>query len=176
MARTPLSGGGPGDGAEAPRGRTRWWLVAVLTVVPALVVLPLLVALAGMVLGEDDDRGEGGRASERVPCAEALAFGGAVLPAGARPTEGCTVQGFQDIHYSAAFRMPRTGVQDWLIHTYPDAPEPGAEFCAGEAADLCLDLSYAQGLPDGVEADAVQVRVVHEEAGTALVRFTAFTL
>ncbi|MFD9024368.1 hypothetical protein [Streptomyces parvulus] len=176
MARTPVAGDGPRGGTEVPRGRTRWWRVAALVALPALVLLPALVVFVGIVLGEEDDRGEGGRASERVPCAEVLAFGGAVLPAGARPTGGCTVQGFQDIHYSAAFRMPRTGVQDWLIHTYPDAPEPGAEFCAGEAADLCLDLSHARGLPDGVEADAVLVRVVHEEAGAALVRFTAFTL
>ncbi|MHC8424121.1 hypothetical protein ACH121_30915 [Streptomyces sp. NB004] len=175
MARTPVAGGRPRGGTEVPRGRTRWWRVAALVALPALVLLPLLVAFVGIVFSEDDDRAEGGRASERVPCAEALAFGGAVLPAGARPTGGCTVQGFQDIHYSAAFRMPRTGVQDWLIHTYPDAPQPAAGFCAGEAADLCLDLNHAAGLPDGVEAHVVRVRVVHEDAGTALVRFTAFT-
>ncbi|MFD8066552.1 hypothetical protein [Streptomyces parvulus] len=175
MARTPVAGGRPRGGTEVPRGRTRWWRVAALVALPALVLLPLLVAFVGIVFSEDDDRGEGGRASERVPCAEALAFGGAVLPAGARPTGGCTVQGFQDIHYSAAFRMPRTGVQDWLIHTYPDAPQPAAGFCAGEAADLCLDLNHAAGLPDRVEAHVVRVRVVHEDAGTALVRFTAFT-
>ncbi|WP_432080449.1 hypothetical protein [Streptomyces sp. WAC 04229] len=54
------------------------------------------------------------------------------------------MQAFQDIHYSAAFRMHRTGVQDWLIHTCPDL--------------------------------RMRVRVVHEDAGTALVRFTAFTV
>ncbi|MFB7653951.1 MULTISPECIES: hypothetical protein [unclassified Streptomyces] len=63
---------------------------------------------------------------------------------GRGPTSARTVQGFHDIHYSAAFRMHRTGVQDWLIHTCPDV--------------------------------RVRVRVVHEDAGTALVRFTAFTL
>ncbi|MFI7351545.1 hypothetical protein ACIBSR_35455 [Streptomyces sp. NPDC049936] len=181
MARTPRAGGGPQGGADVPRGRTRWWWVAAGVAVSALILLPLLIALVGFVFSESDDRDgggrdEGGRTSERVPCSEALAFGGAALPAGARPTGACTVQGFQDIHYSAAFRMPRTGVQDWLIHTYPDAPAPGAESCAGAEADLCLDLGHEQGLPPGVDAHAVQVRVAHEDAGTALVRFTAFTM
>ena len=188
MTPTPRTGGGPQGsadvprvGAEVPRGRTRWWRVAAFVALPALILLPLLIALVGFVFSESDDRdedgrNEGGRTSEQVPCSEALAFGGAALPAGARPTGACTVQGFQDIHYSAAFRMPRTGVQDWLIHTYPDAPAPGTESCVGAEADLCLDLGHEQGLPGSVDAHAVRVRVVHEGAGTALVRFTAFTL
>ncbi|MCF2129732.1 hypothetical protein L1I79_25370 [Strepomyces sp. STD 3.1] len=155
--------------------------MAAVVAVPALILLPFLIAFVGFVFSESDDRGgggrdEGGRTSEQVPCSEALAFGGAALPADARPTGACTVQGFQDIHYSAAFRMPCTGVQDWLIHTYPDAPEPGTESCVGAEADLCLDLVHEQGLPAGVDAHAVRVRVVHEDAGTALVRFTAFTM
>ncbi|MER7779591.1 hypothetical protein ABTZ21_32030 [Streptomyces sp. NPDC096191] len=186
MTRTSMTGGGPQGGADVPRGRTRWWRVAALVAVPALILLPLLIAFVGIVFSESDERDEGGRdgsgrdgsgrTEEQVPCSEALAFGGAVLPAGARPAGACTVQGFQDIHYSAAFRMPRTGVQDWLIHTCPDAPAPGTESCVGAEADLCLDLGPEQGLPGGVDAHAVRVRVVHEDAGTALVRFTAFTM
>ncbi|MFD0250325.1 hypothetical protein ACFVGX_05365 [Streptomyces sp. NPDC127113] len=186
MTRTSRTGGGPQGGADVPRGRTRWWRVAALVAVPALILLPLLVAFVGIVFSESDERGEGGRGGsgqnesgrteEQVPCSEALAFGGAVLPAGARPTGACTVQGFQDIHYSAAFHMPRTGVQDWLIHTYPDAPAPGTESCLGADADLCLDLGPERGLPGGADAHAVRVRVVYEDAKTALVRFTAFTM
>ncbi|AQS72042.1 hypothetical protein B1H29_17495 [Streptomyces pactum] len=142
---------------------------------PALFLLPFLIVLAGIVRSEPDDR-SGGRKPVHVPCSEALAFGGAGLPDGARPVGECTMQGFQDIHYSASFRMPRTGVQIWPAHTYPAAPAPGTEFCAGADADLCLDLGYARGLPDGVDADAVQVRVEYEDAGTALVRFASFTL
>ncbi|WP_235614584.1 hypothetical protein [Streptomyces ambofaciens] len=141
---------------------------------PALVLLPLLVVLVGLVLSESDGRGDG-RAAEHVPCSEALRFGGAALPDGARPVGACTLQGFQDTHYGAAFRMPRTGVQDWLAHTYPDAPAPRADTCGGGDGDLCLDLGPARGLPGGVDAHAVQVRVEYGADGTALVRFSAFT-
>ncbi|MFE1032405.1 hypothetical protein ACFW40_10950 [Streptomyces sp. NPDC058807] len=72
--------------------------------------------------------------------------------------------------------VPRAGVAEWLAHTYPDAPAPETEYCGGAAVDLCLDLGYAQGLPDGVDAHAVQVSVEYLDAGTALVRFSAFTL
>ncbi|MGZ3100391.1 hypothetical protein [Streptomyces sp. H72] len=158
-----------------PRGRTRWRLFAGLATLPVLALLPLLVALVGTVLSESDGRGEG-RAAEHVPCSEALRFGGAALPDGARPVGACTLQGFQDTHYGAAFRMPRTGVQDWLAHTYPDAPAARRDTCVGGGGDLCLDLGPARGLPDGVGAHAVRVRVEYEAAGTALVRFAAFTL
>ncbi|MER7050887.1 hypothetical protein [Streptomyces sp. NPDC000351] len=145
---------------------------------PVLVLLPLLLVVVGVLLSEEDGRGDG-RASDHVPCSEALAFGGAALPDGARPVGKCTLQGFQDTHYGASFRMPRTGrtgVQAWLAHTYPDAPAPETESCAGDDVDLCLDLGYARGLPDGVRAHAVEVRVVYEDdARTALVRFAAFT-
>lgn len=170
---------GPGGGGEVPRGRTRWWLFAALVTLPVLVLLPLLIVFGGLVgetLDDDDDDDGDGRASEHVPCSEALAFGGATLPAGARTVGTCTRQSFQDTFYGATFRMPRTGLQDWLAHTYPDAPAPRTEFCGGEDADLCLDVDYEQGLPAGVDAHAVQVRVVYEGAGTALVRFASFTL
>ncbi|MBJ6620621.1 hypothetical protein [Streptomyces sp. DHE17-7] len=47
-----------------------------------------------------------------------MGFGGAALPDGAEPVGACTMQGWQDVHYSAAFRMPRAGVAEWLAHTY----------------------------------------------------------
>ncbi|MGC9497630.1 hypothetical protein [Streptomyces sp. WG7] len=176
MRRTPNAPTGPGDAEEVPRGRTGWGLSAALVTLSALVLLPFLVVLVGLVLSESDDRDGGGRASGVVPCSEALAFGGATLPDGARPVGTCTLQSFQDTHYSAAFRMPRTGVQNWLAHTYPDASGPETEFCADDDADLCLDPDYTRGLPDGVDAHAVRVSVVYEDAGTALVRFSAFTV
>ncbi|MFH9815520.1 hypothetical protein [Streptomyces sp. NPDC017230] len=175
MRRTRNAAVVPEGGEVVPRGRTRWWLFAALVTLPVLVLLPLLLVLVGVVLADEDDPG-GGRNSDHVPCSEALAFGGAALPDGARPVGKCTLQGFQDTHYGASFRMPRTGVQAWLAHTYPDAPAPETEFCAGDDVDLCLDLGYTRGLPDGVRAHAVEVRVVYEDdARTALVRFAAFT-
>ncbi|MGW8062307.1 hypothetical protein ACVV2G_08525 [Streptomyces ziwulingensis] len=175
MWRTRNTATGHEGGGEVPRGRTRWRLFAALVTLPVLVLFPLLVLLTASVFSEPDGRGDGGAAAH-VPCAEALRFGGAALPDGARPVGACTLQGFQDIHYGAAFRMPRTGVREWLAHTYPDAPGPASEHCAGGDVDLCLNLGYQRGLPDGVDAHAVQVRVTYEAAGTALVRFAAFTM
>ncbi|MBQ0881904.1 MULTISPECIES: hypothetical protein [Streptomyces] len=166
--------GNTGGGEEVPRGRTRWWPTAVLVALAALVLLPVLIVLVSFVASDSEYPLGGG--PEQRPCAEALGFGGAALPDGAEPVGACTMQGWQDVHYSAAFRMPRAGVAEWLAHTYPDAPEPETEFCGDAAVDLCLDLDYAQGLPDGVDAHAVQVSVEYEDTGTALVRFAAFTL
>ncbi|MFB7089690.1 hypothetical protein [Streptomyces sp. NPDC056296] len=46
----------------------------------------------------------------------------------------------QDIHDSATFRMPGTGVQDRPAHTSPDAPAPATEFCAGVDVDVDLTV------------------------------------
>ncbi|MFG3551367.1 hypothetical protein [Streptomyces sp. NPDC047725] len=174
MRRTRNTAARSAGGAQASPGRTRWWLFAALVSLPALVLLPFLVAFVSIVLSDSEYPLGGG--PEQVPCPEALSFGGAALPAGAAPVGECTRQGWQDVHYGAAFRMPGAQVRGWLAHTYPDAPEPETEFCADDAADLCLGLGYAQGLPDAVDADAVQVSVVYEKGGTALVRFSAFTV
>ncbi|GAA3966649.1 hypothetical protein GCM10022384_17690 [Streptomyces marokkonensis] len=175
MRRTRNAVVTPEDSEVVPRGRTRWWLFAALATLPALVLLPLLLVFVGILLSDENGPG-GGRKSDHSPCSEALAFGGATLPDGARPVGKCTLHGFQDTHYGTSFRMPRTGVQVWPAHTYPDAPAPETEFCAGDDVDLCLGLGHARGLPDGVRAHAVEVRVVYEDdARTALVRFAAFT-
>ncbi|MFE0810005.1 hypothetical protein ACFW4M_07235 [Streptomyces sp. NPDC058794] len=175
-ARGGVAGNADG-GEEMPRGRTRWWPAAALVALAALVLLPVLTVLVAVVglVASDSEYPLGGGPEQR-PCPEALGFGGAALPDGAQPAGACTRQGWQDIHYSAVFRMPRAGVAEWLAHTYPDAPAPETEYCGGAAVDLCLDLGYAQGLPDGVDAHAVQVSVEYLDAGTALVRFSAFTL
>ncbi|MFJ7075586.1 hypothetical protein [Streptomyces sp. NPDC098781] len=160
--------GGPG----ASRGRTRWGLVASITAVPALALAGILTLVAVWVMA-DDSPGRSG--PEKVPCAEALRFGGAALPDGARLVGACEVQGFQDIHYRATFRMPRADVQDWLTATYPDAPAPRNRPCGGANADLCLDVNLA-GTEPKADAHAVQVGVEYEDADTALVRFAAFTM
>ncbi|WP_405586419.1 hypothetical protein [Streptomyces sp. NBC_01092] len=162
---------GKQGGEQAPRGHTRWWLFAALVAVPALALAGFVVMVAVWVLADDDLTRSG---PEKVPCADALRFGGAALPDGAKTVGACEVQGFQDIHYRATFRMPRADVPDWLTRTYPDAPAPETEFCTPDA-DLCLDLD-APGDHPGAGAHAVQVRVDYEDGGTALVRFTAFTM
>ncbi|KUO16968.1 hypothetical protein AQJ91_33140 [Streptomyces dysideae] len=139
---------------------------------PALAVIGFVAMMVVWVVTDDEARGAG---LEKVPCADALHFGGAELPDGAQVVGACEVQGFQDIHYSAAFRMPRADVRDWLTHTYPDAPAPETEFCGAGDVDLCLDVDHPGGHPDA-GAHVVQVNVEHEGADTALVRFAAFTL
>lgn len=163
---------GTQGGARAPRGRTKWWIVAAITAVPGLLLVGF-VALVAMWVVTDDELSRSG--PENVPCADALRFGGAALPAGAHVVGACQVQGFQDIHYSAAFRMPRAEVRAWLTATYPDAKAPETQFCGGSGVDLCLDVDLVGSDPP-VDAHAVQVDVLYEDAGTALVRFAAFTL
>ncbi|WP_367321771.1 hypothetical protein [Streptomyces sp. HUAS ZL42] len=156
---------------DVTTGRTRWGVVAAILALPALGVIGFAVLIAAWIFSDDPFGAE----PKPVPCAEALHYGGAALPAGAQ-TVGCTEQGFQDTEYSATFRMPRADVGSWLSGTYPDAPAPGTAYCADEDADLCLALDATKGLPDGVSADAVRMSVVYEDADTALVRFSAFTM
>ncbi|MFJ8636815.1 hypothetical protein [Streptomyces sp. NPDC093568] len=162
---------GTQGGAAVPRGRTRWGLLAAIMAVPGLVLVGL-VALVAVWVTTDDELIRSG--PEKVPCADALRFGGAALPEGAQVVGVCEVQGFQDIHYRAAFRMPRAEVREWLAATYPDAPAPGTELCVGQETDLCLDVDLTADKP-GAGAHAVQVGVEYEDADTALVRFAAFT-
>lgn len=60
----------------------------------------------------------------------------------------CKTQGFQDIHYSATFRMPRADVPGRLEETCPGAPASATEFCGAEDVDLCLDPDRPGGHPD----------------------------
>ncbi|MFH8775435.1 hypothetical protein [Streptomyces sp. NPDC017958] len=155
----------------AAGGWTRWGLFALVGALPALVVVWLAVAVVRFATS-DYPLGGG---PEKVPCAEALDFGGAKLPKGAYDTE-CTVQAWLDTDYDASFRMPRADVRDWLKATYPKGPAPGTEYC-DEGADLCLNLdSEDHKPPAGVYANAVTVNVTYEGPDTARVRFSAFTV
>ncbi|MGF0171249.1 hypothetical protein ACQF36_12250 [Streptomyces sp. Marseille-Q5077] len=158
-------------GAQERRGRTRWSMFAAIVALPGLVLAGLMALVVMWVVADDPTRS----GPDTVACPDALHFGGAELPDGAEVVGSCTTQGFQDIHYSATFRMPRADVSGWLKETYPDAPAPGTEFCGGVDVDLCLDLDAPGGHPDA-GAHAVQVRVEYEDADTALVRFAAFTM
>ncbi|MEU9992296.1 hypothetical protein AB0E10_36875 [Streptomyces sp. NPDC048045] len=123
--------------------------------------------------------------ARKVPCAEALAFGGAELPRGAYDT-GCTVRAWMDTDYTARFRMPKDGVGDWLRTAYPHAPAPRTEHCYPDSVDLCLHLEFEKGYADyagdvpgrsdpGFGAYALDVDVTYEGPDRALVRFSAFT-
>lgn len=155
-----------------PGGRTRWGLVAAILALPVLLVVGLLVLTAVWVLSDDEET-DGTRLQE-VPCAEALAFGGAELPVGARDAK-CTVQSWLDTNYQADFRMPRADVSAWLADAYPEAPGPGGpgtEAC-GSGSDYCFQLDVTER--PGAEAYYVHVNVAYENAETARVRYSAFT-
>ncbi|MDX5569717.1 hypothetical protein PYK79_49455, partial [Streptomyces sp. ID05-04B] len=151
---------------------TRWGLVAAILALPVLLVAGLLV-LVGIWVLTDDAEADGTRLKD-VPCAEALAFGGAGLPADVRDAK-CTVQSWLDTDYQADFRMPRGSVRAWLTDAYPEAPGPGGpgtEAC-GAGVDYCFQLDVT-GRP-GVDAYYVNVNVTYENAETARVRYSAFT-
>ncbi|MEW2608770.1 hypothetical protein AB0937_00865 [Streptomyces sp. NPDC047880] len=160
---------------EADRGHTRWGIVLPFLALPVVVLGVLIIGLFLWAWSDDDGTGGDGRAgaAASVPCTEALAFGAAERPANARAHD-CTVQRGIDTSYSAVLRMPREDVRDWLRETYPNAPEPRTG--GGVCGALCLDVTHEDGLPGTAEAHVVQVRVEYENAETARVRFSAFTM
>ncbi|MFF7868524.1 hypothetical protein ACFZCT_18995 [Streptomyces qaidamensis] len=155
----------------ADRGHTRWGIVLPILALPVVVLGVLITGLFLWAWSADDGTRSGAAAT--VPCTEALAFGAAERPATARAHD-CTVQRGIDTSYTAVLRMPREDVRDWLRRTYPDAPEPRTG--GGVCGALCLDVTHEDGLPGAAEAHVVQVRVEYENAETALVRFSAFTM
>ncbi|WP_018569020.1 hypothetical protein [Streptomyces sp. PsTaAH-124] len=184
-----------GPGAAAGRGGARgrlWWPLAAVLGAPLAAALAALGVLAAAAAGEARDEPGGPRQAD---CAEALAFGGARLPAGAHDAR-CTVRTWLDTEYEAVFRMPRRDVRGRLRATYPDAPESGTASCvpdsagppgSADPAGLCLDLGLTEGdgnragrvpgsADPGFGAAAVQVAVVYEGPDQALVTFTAFTV
>ncbi|WP_314221850.1 hypothetical protein [Streptomyces zaehneri] len=155
-----------------PRGRTRWGLVAAILALPVLLVVGLLV-LAGVWLLTDDEEVDGTRL-KKVPCAEAMAFGGAELPAGAEDAS-CTVQSWLDTNYQADFRMPRADFDAWLTNTYPEVTEsggPGTQTCV-PGSDYCLQLDVTEH--PGADAYYVNVNATYVNAETVRVRYSAFT-
>lgn len=156
--------------AEPGRGCTRWRMILPVLAVPVLVLGFLIAALFIWALSDEGDPRAG--ALKKVTCAEALAFGGASSPAHAH-VGNCTMQQGIDTAYAAVLRMPREDVRDWLHETYPNAPQARSDASCGA---LCLDVSHEDGLPATAEAHVVQVRVEYENAETARVRFSAFTM
>ncbi|WP_268267478.1 hypothetical protein [Streptomyces coriariae] len=155
-----------------PRGRTRWGVVAAVLALPVLLVAGLLVLAVVWVLTDDEE--QDGTRLKKVPCAEALAFGGAELPTGAEDA-ACTVQSWLDTNYQADFRMPRAGFDAWLAGTYPEAPEPGGpgtQAC-GHGSDYCFQLDVTDR--PGTDAYYVNVDVTQVNAETVRVRYSAFT-
>ncbi|MFF7737392.1 hypothetical protein [Streptomyces sp. NPDC007984] len=159
----------------AERGHTRWGIVLAILALPVAVLGVLITGLFLWAWPDGDEARGDARAGApaAVPCAEALAFGAAERPAHGRARD-CTVQWGIDTSYAAVLRMPRADVRDWLRETYPNGPEPRTG--GGACGALCLDVTHENGLPGTAGAHVVQVRVEYENAETALVRFSAFTM
>nr|WP_202458333.1 hypothetical protein [Streptomyces sp. SID5464] len=138
--------------------------------VPVLVLGFLIAGLFVRALPDEGDPREG--ALRKVPRGQAPASGGASPPAHAH-VGTCTLQQGIDAAYTAVQRMPREDVRGWLRETYPNAPEARSD---GSCGALCLDVSHEDGPPAAAGAHVVQVRGEYENAETARVRFSAFTM
>ncbi|QOV42050.1 hypothetical protein [Streptomyces chromofuscus] len=157
--------------ARVPRGGTRWRVFAAVMLLPGLALAGVVVLTALFALSDDP---LGGGPAE-VPCSDVLHFGGAELPDGARVVGVCEAQGFQDVHYSATFRMPRADFREWLDRTFPGAPAPETEFCGAPDVDLCFATDQVGPHP-GAGAHSVRMTVWYEGADAVRVYFSAFTL
>ncbi|MDQ0762590.1 hypothetical protein [Streptomyces canus] len=151
---------------ESVPGRTRWGVFIAILAVPTLVVAALIALLVAWLF-TDDSVDPGVR---KVSCAEALDFGGARLPAGARDP-GCHVEAGPEPRFEASFRMRTDEVGAWLAATYPDEPALRTKQCGSRWIDACLNVGPVAG-----QHAAVQVEVVHDGPHWSDVRFVAFTL
>ncbi|MEU1232424.1 hypothetical protein [Streptomyces sp. NPDC005828] len=136
--------------------KSRWWIWLLVGLV-ALCGLPVGVLAWGVYSFTEAGR------TQPVDCADAMEFARGRLPATAEDAR-CTGAHWQDTVVTVDFRMPRAGVADWLRTTYPGGGP--ALSCEG---DLCLAVDYDQVL-------YVNVKVVYEDGGTALVHLESFDM
>ncbi|MEV6105420.1 hypothetical protein AB0M28_12010 [Streptomyces sp. NPDC051940] len=122
-----------------------------------------------------------GDTSAPIGCAEALEWADARLPASAYD-EDCAESGVLDTDRSGSFRMDRDEVETWLhrelgeLIPWDSCPAVPTGHGAAEP-DLCRAVDPDTEAPYGTDGPHyVEVAVVDEDADTALVRFTAFTV
>ncbi|MGW5419603.1 hypothetical protein [Streptomyces sp. NPDC003943] len=152
-------------GATKRRGRRWIWIL-----VGVAVVLSLPLAFLWWAASFWDDVGK----PQPVDCAEAMSWAGATLPKSAEDAH-CTEATWLDTMVDADFRMPRAEVAEWLAGTWP-AARPTADACLG-TGDLCLHLEAEEDFPQTMGGPAaVDVRVTYENADTALVSVSPFTV
>ncbi|MFF0555587.1 hypothetical protein ACH4ZU_29760 [Streptomyces sp. NPDC020472] len=136
--------------------KSRWWVWLAVGLV-VLCGLPVAFLAWGAYSLTEGSR------TQPVDCAKAMEFARGRLPADAEDAR-CTGTHWQDSYITVDFRMPRAGVADWLRTTYPSGEPPVS--CDG---DLCRSVDYDQVL-------YVDVKVVYEDGGTALVHLASFDL
>jgi hypothetical protein len=147
-------------------GRTRWGILLAILAVPTLVVAALIALLVAWLFTDDSVASD----VKKTSCAEALAFGGTELPAGARDA-WCEIQAGPEPRYDARFRMPRAEIDAWVAAGFPQGPGLRTTQCADAQADACLNAGPVAG-----ERASVQIDITHESGKWSEVRFVAFTL
>jgi hypothetical protein len=147
-------------------GRTRWGVFAAILAVPTLVVAGLIALLVAWLFTDDAVAAD----VKKTSCAEALAFGGAKLPAGARDA-WCGIQAGPEPRYEARFRMPRGEVGAWVAASFPGEPGLRITQCGDAHIDACLNAGPVAG-----QRSSVQLEVTHDGRKWSEVRFVAFTL
>ncbi|MFJ6389453.1 hypothetical protein ACIQJT_17805 [Streptomyces sp. NPDC091972] len=150
---------------QAAPGRTRWGVFLTILAVPTLVVAGLIAVLVAWLFTDDSVEAD----VKKTSCVEALAYGGAKLPAGADDA-WCGIQAGPEPRYEANFRLRRDEVGPWVAAGYPEGPGLRTEQCRSEAVDACLN-----GGPVAGKMSAVQIEVVHDGPKWSEVRFVAFT-
>ncbi|MFE3033350.1 hypothetical protein ACFXKY_17100 [Streptomyces canus] len=150
---------------QAEPGRTRWGVLLAILAVPTLVVAALIALLVAWLFTDDSVAAD----MQKTSCTQALAFGGAKLPAGARDA-WCGIQAGPEPRYEASFRLRREEVGAWVAASYPEGPELRTEQCRSDAIDECLN-----GGPVAGKMSAVQIEVTYDGPKWAEVRFVAFT-
>ncbi|MEU9172027.1 hypothetical protein AB0D34_30245 [Streptomyces sp. NPDC048420] len=150
---------------QAEPGRTRWGVFLAILAVPTLVVAALLALLIAWLFTDDSVAAD----VKKTSCAEALAFGGAKLPAGARDT-WCGLQAGPEPRYEARFRMPRAEIDAWVAAGFPQGPKLRTTQCGEAQVDACLNAGPVAG-----ERAFVQIEITHDSRKWSEVRFVAFT-
>ncbi|MFF4059357.1 hypothetical protein ACFYZ8_21810 [Streptomyces sp. NPDC001668] len=145
-------------------GRTRWGVFLAILAVPTLVVAALVALVVAWFFTDDSVAPD----VKETSCAEALAFGGAKLPAGTRDT-WCGLQAGPEPRYEARFLMPRGEIDAWVAAGFPQGPKLRTTQCGDAQVDACLNADPVAG-----ERAFVQIEITHDSRNWSEVRFEAF--
>ncbi|MFJ4201743.1 hypothetical protein ACIP2Y_19195 [Streptomyces sviceus] len=150
---------------QAETGRTRWGVFLAILAVPTLVVAALIALLVAWFFTDDSVASD----VKKTSCSEALAFGGAKLPAGTRDT-WCGLTAGPEPRYEARFLMPRGEIDAWVAATFPHGPGLRTTQCGDAQVDACVSAGPAAG-----RRASVQIDITHDSRKWSEVRFEAFT-
>ncbi|NEB00451.1 hypothetical protein [Streptomyces sp. SID13726] len=151
---------------QGAQGRTRWGVFLAILAVPTLVVAALIALLVAWLFTDDSVAAD----VKKTSCAEALAYGGAKLPEGARDA-WCGIEAGPEPRYDARFKMPRAGIDAWVAAAFPQGPQLRTTQCGDAQVDACLTAGPVAG-----ERASVQIEITHDSRNWSEVRFKAFTL